>query len=234
VSTLPSHQAPTFPQRVRELLSRLAALEVVPQAEAEAGTATTERIWTAERVAQAIAALGVGGGGGGGGGDPSPTLYKVLTANEAGQNNISAQPWFPSAGAVTVEGSTLYQFEGVLLLNSGTLTHSVSVSFGGTATITSFSWFGLGHKAPIHGSTTTRLSMGVNASITTERVLTISNSTAGATLYVRGQVRINAAGTFIPRFQYSAATGSSTVLAGTWFAMWKWGASGTTSKGTWS
>jgi hypothetical protein len=38
---------------------------VVPQAEAEAGTATTERIWTAQRVAQAIAALGAGGGGGG-------------------------------------------------------------------------------------------------------------------------------------------------------------------------
>lgn len=33
---------------------------VVSQAEAEAGTATTERIWTAERVAQAIAALGSG------------------------------------------------------------------------------------------------------------------------------------------------------------------------------
>lgn len=39
---------------------------VVPQAEAEAGTATTERIWTAQRVAQAIAALASGGGGGSG------------------------------------------------------------------------------------------------------------------------------------------------------------------------
>lgn len=35
---------------------------VVSQAEAEAGTATTERIWTAQRVAQAIAALASGGG----------------------------------------------------------------------------------------------------------------------------------------------------------------------------
>jgi len=34
--------------------------DVVSQAEAEAGTATIERIWTAERVAQAIAALGSG------------------------------------------------------------------------------------------------------------------------------------------------------------------------------
>ena len=36
---------------------------VVPQAEAEAGIATTERIWTALRVKQAIAALETGGGG---------------------------------------------------------------------------------------------------------------------------------------------------------------------------
>lgn len=34
--------------------------DVVPQAEAEAGTATTERTWTAQRVAQAIAALATG------------------------------------------------------------------------------------------------------------------------------------------------------------------------------
>ncbi len=36
---------------------------IVPQAEAEAGTSTTVRRWTAQRVAQAIAALGGGSGG---------------------------------------------------------------------------------------------------------------------------------------------------------------------------
>ncbi len=36
---------------------------LVSQAEAEAGTATSKRIWTAERVAQAIAALSTGGSG---------------------------------------------------------------------------------------------------------------------------------------------------------------------------
>ena len=38
-------------------------VDVVSQAEAEAGTATTVRRWTAERVGQAISALGGGGGG---------------------------------------------------------------------------------------------------------------------------------------------------------------------------
>lgn len=38
---------------------------VISQADAEAGTSTTEKTWTAERVKQAIAALASGGGGGG-------------------------------------------------------------------------------------------------------------------------------------------------------------------------
>ncbi len=45
------------------LRAQLTDLATVSQAEAEAGVATTDRIWTAERVAQAIAALGGGGGG---------------------------------------------------------------------------------------------------------------------------------------------------------------------------
>ena len=44
-------------------------LVTISQAEAEAGVATTERAWTAQRVAQAIAALAPGGGGGDAWGD---------------------------------------------------------------------------------------------------------------------------------------------------------------------
>lgn len=42
-------------------LGGLAATDIVPQAEAEAGVATTARFWTAERVAQAITAQTTGG-----------------------------------------------------------------------------------------------------------------------------------------------------------------------------
>ena len=44
-------------------LSGLDATNIVPQAEAEAGTATTARTWTAQRVGQAIAALAGSGSG---------------------------------------------------------------------------------------------------------------------------------------------------------------------------
>ena len=64
---------------------------IVGQAEAEAGVATTRRGWTAERVAQAIAALGGGGGGGGGGlaftTDSGGTLLDKLAAYLAPTND---------------------------------------------------------------------------------------------------------------------------------------------------
>ena len=57
------------PTNARTLLNVADGAEVNPavisQAEAEAGTSTTERIFTAQRVKQAIAALETGGGGGG-------------------------------------------------------------------------------------------------------------------------------------------------------------------------
>jgi len=64
--------------------------DVVSQGEAEAGTATTERIWTAQRVAQAIAALETGNGG-----DAEHLFY-------ADQVNISVgADWAVNAGAPT-------------------------------------------------------------------------------------------------------------------------------------
>ena len=66
-------------------------LDVVSQAEAEAGTATTERIWTAERVAQAIAAL-ESGGGGGGGGSGAWEVIEVIDASAASAVDFTSIP----------------------------------------------------------------------------------------------------------------------------------------------
>ena len=64
------------------------------QAEAEAGTSTVARPWTAERVKESIAALESGGGGGGGGetfeaslpGNASSTIGQLSKANNSSGN----------------------------------------------------------------------------------------------------------------------------------------------------
>lgn len=63
---------------------------VISQAEAEAGAATTERLWTAQRVAQAIAALAAGGGGGG-----------------ASVAISDTSPVFPSAGDLWIDSTQM-------------------------------------------------------------------------------------------------------------------------------
>lgn len=65
-STAPSKNAvrDKFASVDAAIANKQDALSIVSQAEAEAGVATTPRLWTAERVAQAIAALAEGGGGG--------------------------------------------------------------------------------------------------------------------------------------------------------------------------
>ena len=74
-------------------------VSVVSQAEAEAGTSTTPRRWTAQRVAQAIAALETGGGGGG-------TDVSVLAVKKASAGTITKGQVVYAAGydsGVTVE-----------------------------------------------------------------------------------------------------------------------------------
>ena len=66
-------------------------MEVISQAEAEAGTATSAKSWTAQRVSQAIAALT---GGGGGGATPVHTIVFEGTLSSAVDTNDNiALPW---------------------------------------------------------------------------------------------------------------------------------------------
>ena len=78
-------------------------LDVVSQADAEAGTATDERVWTAERVGQAIAAL-----------ETSQTIHKSMTEFTGGLNNNTnlGTRWYgvqwPDADSSNRMSSTVY------------------------------------------------------------------------------------------------------------------------------
>lgn len=160
-------------------------------------------------------------------------LFKCLFVDDAGGANVtSAQPWFPTAGGVTVEGSTTYRFRGTLFLNHGATTHTLAIGFGGTATITSTAYwakYGAGSNAP----NTTMFNTYVNTSAAT--VINTTQALSNEMVEVGGIIRINAGGTLIPQFTFSAdPTGTITVKANSHFFLEKIGSRTVTSNGTWA
>jgi len=166
----------------------------------------------------------------------STMLFKVLSANASGSDVATAQPWFPTSGGVSVAGNTTYFFQGELRTSrsAGTTSHTTSLLFGGTATLT-----GIRYKAICNsGEAVANIAEnGVSQEAATATVF--KSASTGATeqisLRVTGIVRINVAGTFIPQFQYSAAPGGApTILANSYFRMEPMGSGSVVSQGTWA
>ena len=164
--------------------------------------------------------------------------YAVLSANFTGANVNTAQPVFnaSAAGTITLPAATSYQFEGLYAISTtGTTSHSLGILFGGTATITS-----IGYTASVSQNATSLATLTAAndlwSAVATN--MTVTPAVASATynvIYLRGVVRLNAAGTFIPQFQYSAAPGVAPVIAlNSFFRMWAIGTNTDATAGNWS
>lgn len=163
-------------------------------------------------------------------------LFKALSSNVSGTDVATAQPWFPSAGAVAVEASKAYIFEGYLRTSrsAGTTSHTTSLLFAGTATLTS-----IAYRAIVNtGDTAANIAANQTAAeVATATVVKAASTSATEQIacWVRGVVRINGAGTFIPQFQYSSAPGGApSVLSNTMFTLYPIGSGSVTTSGTWS
>jgi len=167
---------------------------------------------------------------------PPGDLFKALTAGEAGLNVNTAQPWFPTAGAVTVAASTTYLFEGLLHLvrTAGVTSHTTSLLFGGTATLTSLRYEAFVKSGDLASNAACNASMIAVATAFVVKSASVSAS-ENVCIYVRGTIRINAGGTLIPQFQYSAAPGGApTVQANSFFYLNKLGSDVVASQGAWA
>jgi hypothetical protein len=161
-------------------------------------------------------------------------LFKMLTAAANGSNASTVQPWFPTAGGVAVTASTYYFFQGLLHISrsAGATSHTTSLLFGGTATLTAIDYLAeckegdtnaIADWDTVFGHAATALQIKAASTSTTEQILAA----------VRGIVRVNAAGTFIPQFQFSAAPGGTpSIQPGTYFMLFPVGANA--SIGAWS
>jgi hypothetical protein len=168
------------------------------------------------------------------GGGSFPTLFKCLSAAANASNVNTAQPWFPSAGAVTLTVNKTYRFRGLLIVNEGTTSHSVGFSLGGTATITGSANM-VGCKRTNGQAGTTPQQARRTTSLSTNTVVTAANTTGGVVLEVFGVIRCTGAGTLIPRFQFSAAPGGTPqVQQETYFELVELGDNTITELGTWA
>jgi hypothetical protein len=170
---------------------------------------------------------------------PGELIYR-LNATNVGSNATGAQSVF--GVGVTVSASTVYQFDGVYILNksAGTTSHTLSVGFGGTATLNNIGYFAQeGDNSS--GQTTNMSGSQPNqyALLSAAQTVVMGARTSAANyvyVIVKGTVSINASGTFTPQYQLSAAPGGAyTTQIGSYFKLSPIGASGAnTSIGTWA
>jgi hypothetical protein len=170
---------------------------------------------------------------------PAEQLYRLNSAL-AGANATGAQSIL--GAGVTLVGSTVYQFEALYALSksAGVTSHTISLLFGGTATINNIAY-------SVYSQTDTSAWIGIPPSgVLTYGLIQVATATAitGAqtaaaqfrTTFIKGIVSINAGGTFIPQYSLSAAPGGAyTTAANSYFKISPLGASGSnTSIGSWA
>ena len=129
-------------------------------------------------------------------------------------NNASANSPFAAANdTFTLQAATTYFFEGLYhLTGMGATTRTTATLFGGTATLTSIAYRALIHTGAANALGTTQ---STKTCVTaTANVLNATVTTAAEAIEVRGIVRVNAGGTFIPQIQHSADP-TGTILAQT-------------------
>jgi hypothetical protein len=165
--------------------------------------------------------------------------YYRLNSGLAGANVSTAQSVF--GVGCTLSSSTVYQFEAVYSLgkSAGSTSHTIGTGFGGTATLNNISY----------QLTTMDSSISYVASLDSAQTIlwvqsaanqAIIAATTATSLFISaritGTVSVNVGGTFIPQYTLSAAPGGAyTTSAGSYFAIWPIGSSGSnTSIGTWA
>jgi hypothetical protein len=171
---------------------------------------------------------------------PGAQFYR-LDANYVGSNATGAQSLF--GVGVTLSASTVYNFEinFVLAKTAGATSHTVSISFAGTATVNNILWQGLGMVAS-GPMPSTQIITGTANVVATNSTAAIAIAPATTTpsviefITIKGTVSINAGGTFIPQYTLSAAPGGAySTVVGSYMNIYPIGASGSNvNVGTWA
>jgi len=135
---------------------------------------------------------------------------------------------------LTVAAATTYEIDMMFAVSStGVVSNSLGIGFGGTATLTS-----IGYEAIVSQGTTAYGATPNQYLIQVATNSTVTSAVASATyriVRVKGLVRVNASGTFIPQLTYSAASGAVPVVAAnSYIKMTPVGTNTVTTIGAWA
>lgn len=165
--------------------------------------------------------------------------FSLLTTDKTGTNDTSAQNVFlDGQSAFTSPGSSAYELDAFYFITraAGTTSHTTSVLFGGTATISAILY-------TIESTTTTGAPTAAtnsqmlvaSAATATVAATTSTSGTENIVIRLKGTITVTGSGTIIPQFQYSVAPGGApTIKAGSFIKLTPLGPNATTSYGPWS
>jgi hypothetical protein len=166
--------------------------------------------------------------------------YYALTSAYVGINSTGAQSLFGTANGVNLTSNTVYQFDCSLYMtkSSGTTSHSISLLFGGTATVNSIMYQGVENQSGggLSGPQATPVSFISTSTSGNQTTSATGNAVEYIQIAFKGVVSINVGGTFNPQYSLSAAPGGAyTTQPGSYFAIYPVGVSGNnTTIGSWS
>lgn len=148
---------------------------------------------------------------------PQEQIYR-LHANVIGANATATQNIF--GVGVTLNSNTVYQFESVysLFKTVGTTSRTISLGFGGTATINTIGYM---IQNVLQGlpSAITAPEAQLYLVVPTMTIVTAASTVAVESFnaVVKGTVSINQGGTFYPQYALSATGGPYNTLFGSYF-----------------
>ena len=164
--------------------------------------------------------------------------FIVLTSDYVGSDVSTAQAVFnsPASGTITLPASTSYFMEAVYLITrtAGTTSHTLRTLFALGGTLTSIAYIAETTSTTGNALGTVSRIYATAATITTVTAASTS-ATENITVFIKGVVRTNTAGTFTPQIRYSAAPGGApTILANSYLRLIPIGTNTVASVGNWS
>lgn len=156
-----------------------------------------------------------------------------LVATQALVNDTNMQDWFTTAGGLTLDANSTYEFDATFFSLNGATSHGLNVQF---AAITggSIQWNSEGAKVVAATQATAVRAVATNT-FNTPRNVTTASTVAGNMVRVWGTVRTGAAGgTLRPQVSQSAASGSFVAQPGTYFKARRVGTDALVNTGGWA